>query len=291
MRSRGLLVEPNVSATIGVLAKNRIGVHVQGLNLRRWLLGLGVPLLLACSGKSVGSGGKEATQASVEASLPGWCETTCKTLAACDGSADESDCAQNCRAELIAGARLSRGCAQAVDQFQSCVDAQGCAVLRSEICSLDDAEACDDDASDVDNEPPGAGPVPGTGGSSPGPGPSPPPMVGSAGTSSLPAGPGMSGTAGTSSSGPIPFDPPVHCSAGGGSASGGPSPGGAQVICEESYGDCSNGSSYYTVCVTTSAGQSSCSCFVDNQLSTAFDPGGTCPTLTQLNHGCGWNIQ
>lgn len=249
--------------------------------MRAWLIGLSFPLAVACSGKVVGSGGNEPTQASVEASLPSWCQSTCEKLAACDVAQDNgiesvSDCAQNCRAELTDGAHRSQACAQRIDQFKSCVDARGCAVVRSDVCSLDDAEECDDD-NDVDSESPGAAPPPvGTGGSASGPGPSPPPMV---------------GTAGASSSGPIPFGPAVHCSSGGGGRAAGPSPGGAQVICETSYGDCSNGSSYYAICVSTSEGQSSCSCFVDDKLSIAFDPEGTCPSLMQLNYGCGWNIQ
>ncbi|HKO51807.1 MAG TPA: hypothetical protein VJV79_29055 [Polyangiaceae bacterium] len=249
--------------------------------MRAWLISLSLPLALACSGKSVG--GNEPTQASVEASLPSWCQSTCEKLAACDGGQDVgiksvSDCSQNCLMELTDGAQRSQACAQRIDQFKSCVDAGGCAVVRDNVCSLDDADECDDD-NDVDPEPPGAAPVPGAGGSYPGPGPSPPPMV---------------GTAGAPSSGPVPADPIVYCSRGAGSTGAGgarPPPGAAQVICETSYDDCSSGSSYYAICVSTSEGQSSCSCFVDNKLSTAFDPGGTCPSQMQLNYGCGWNIQ
>ena len=254
-----------------------------GLNLRAWLMGLGLPLLVACAGKSLGSDGDVPTQASVEASLPGWCQSTCEKLAACDfgrGKAIDSisDCSQNCRAELTDRARRSQACAQRIDQLKSCVEAQGCAALHDDVCS-DDAKECDDD-SDIDSESPSATPVPaGAGGSAAGPGPSPPPMV---------------GTAGASPSEPIPSGPVVHCSSAGGTGGAGgaePSPGGAQVICETSYGDCSSGSSYYATCVRTGEGQSSCSCFVDNKLSTAFDPGGVCPSLMQLNYGCGWNIQ
>ena len=252
--------------------------------MRGWLIGLGLPLVLACSGKSVDSDGKGPTQASVEASLPSWCQSTCEKLAACDcnctgdscgcrtGIASVSDCSKNCLDELTDGARRSQACAQRIDRFKSCVDASGCAAVDSDLCSMDDVEACDGD-----NEAPGAGPAPaGAGGSAPGSGPSAPPVI---------------GTAGSSASDPIPSDPPVHCSSGGGGGGVGPSPGGAQVICETSYGDCSNGSSYSATCVSTTEGQSSCSCFVNSKLSTAFDPGGVCPSLMQLNYGCGWNIQ
>jgi hypothetical protein len=246
--------------------------------MRAWLIGLGLPLVVACAGKSVGSG--EPTQASVEASLPGWCQSTCENLSICEGAKSNgiesvADCAQNCRAELTEGARRSQACAQRIEQFKSCVDAQGCAVVgNDEVCSLDNAKECDDD-DDVDSVSPGAGPVPGAGGSAPGPGPSPGPVPGTAG----------------GSSGAIPSSPAVHCSSGSGTAGAGQAPAGAQVICETGYGDCSNGSSYFATCVSTSEGRSSCSCFVNSKLSTAFDPGGVCPSPMQLNYGCGWNIQ
>jgi hypothetical protein len=38
--------------------------------MRAWLIGLGLLLVVACGGKSVGSDGSQPTQASVEASLP-----------------------------------------------------------------------------------------------------------------------------------------------------------------------------------------------------------------------------
>lgn len=285
------------------------GSSLEGSNMRNWLLALGCPLALAlaCSGKSVSSKGNQPTQASVEASLPSWCQSTCKKLVACDvdedcvcegdacacggGVEDPAECAENCRDQLTEGARLSQACARAIDQFKRCVDANGCAVVRGEVCDLKELEGCEEDGDDIDNRPPSAEPVPsGTGGTY-GPGPSPPPMVGTAGASYTPAYPGIPGTAGTSSGGPTPVGPAVRCNSGGGSASAAPPPAGPQVICEQNFGDCSNGSSYYAVCVTTSAGQSSCSCFVDNQLSTAFDPGGTCPSVMQLNLGCGWNLQ
>ena len=250
--------------------------------MRAWLMGLGLTLVAACGGKSVGSDGRQRTQASVEASLPGWCQSTCEKLMACDvgrGNSTESvsDCSQNCRAELTDGAHRSQACAQRIDEFMSCVDAQGCAVVHDDdVCSLHDAEECDDD-NDIDAQAPGAAPAPGGAGGSPArPGPSPPPMV---------------GIAGANSSGPIPADPAVHCGSVGSTGGAAPSPRGAQVICETSYGDCSNGSSYHATCVSTSEGQSSCSCFVDGKLSIAFDPGGICPSLMQLNYGCGWNIQ
>jgi len=255
---------------------------VKSLNMRAWLIGLGfglgLPSVVACAGKSVGSG--EPTQASVEASLPGWCQSTCENLAVCDGATKNgidsvAECSQNCQAELIDGARVSQACAQRIEQFKSCVDTHGCAVVGDDdVCSLDDAKECDNDNRD-DSASPGAGPVPGAGGSAAGPGPSPGPMVGTAGGSSA----------------AIPSTPAVHCSSGSGTAGEGHAPAGAQVICETSYGDCSNGSSYSATCVSTTEGQSSCSCFVNSKLSTAFDPGGVCPSSMQLNYGCGWNIQ
>ena len=253
--------------------------------MRAWLIGLGLPLVVACAGKSVGPDGNPPTQASVEASVPGWCQSTCEKLSACDvgsgrGIKDTADCAQNCQAELTDGARHSQACAQRINEFKSCVDAHGCAVVQDDdVCSLDNAKGCDEHDDDAYGELPGPVANPGAGGSPGGSGALPPPIV---------------GTAGTSSSGPIPADPVVYCSSGsgtGGASGAGPSPGGAQVICETGYDDCSNGSSYYVACVNTSEGQSSCSCFVDNELSTAFDPGGVCPSQPQLNHGCGWNIQ
>jgi len=248
--------------------------------MRAWLFTLGLPLVVACGG-SVGVDGGKPTQASIEASLPGWCQSTCEKLMACDAARGNdtesvSDCSHNCRVELTDGVQRSPACAQRIDEFKSCVDAKGCAAAYDDVCSLHDAGECDDDEGDTVS--PGAGPSPpGAGGSPAGPPPSPPPMV---------------GIAGGSSTGPIPFDPPVYCSSGSGTGgSAGPARGGVQLICETSYGDCSNGSSYDVTCVSTTEGQSSCSCFVDNGLWHAFDPGGVCPSLMQLNSGCGWNIQ
>lgn len=278
--------------------------------MRGWLLGLSLPLVLAlaCSGRSVGSGGHETSQ-QVESSLPSWCQSTCQKLVscnvdqdcACNGDVCEcaggvgtlSQCTGNCQESLGERARLSDACAQEVARFKRCVDAQGCrAIENNDVCPVDN-RACDDEGGDVANPPPvGGDTAPGAGGTTSNPGsPPPPPMTGAAGSTSTPAGPGLPATGGGPSGPPSMVGPAVHCNSGFGSAGAGPLPPGAQVICEEGRDSCSDGSSYYTICVTTSGGQSSCSCFRDSQLVTAFDPGGRCPTLPQVNAGCGWNLQ
>lgn len=279
--------------------------------MRAWLLGLGLPLALtlACSGKSVGSGGQETSQ-QVESSLPSWCQSTCQRLASCNVDEDcactaepcdcgsnvgsPSECSEDCQESLGERARISDACAQEIARFKRCVDARGCSVVEnSGVCPMPKTGVCDGDGGDIANPPPVAIGTGGTSTSGPSdPGSSAPsPPIGTAGSASIPAGPGMPAVGGGPSGPPPLVVPIVRCSGGFGSAGGGPPPAGAQVICEEGHDACSNGSTYYTICVTTSGGQSSCSCFQDDRLITAFDPGGTCPALAQVNAGCGWNLQ
>lgn len=278
--------------------------------MRAWLLGLGLPLVLtlACSGRSVGSGGHETSQ-QVESSLPSWCQSTCRMLASCEVEQDcacttepcdcvsnvgpVSECSEDCQESLGERARISDACAQEIARFKRCVDARGCSVLdNSGVCPMARTGVCEDDGGDIANPPPSGGVVIGTGGtynSDPGSS-APQPPIGTSGTASIPAGPGMPAVGGGPGAPPLP-GPVVHCNSGTGSAGGGPPPSGAQVICEEGHELCSDGSRYFTICVMTTGRQSSCSCFVNEQLTTAFDPGGTCPTLAQINAGCGWNLQ
>jgi hypothetical protein len=95
---------------------------------------------------------------------------------------------------------------------------------------------------------------------------------------------------GSSASGGAAGDPDIAtaCSEGFGS---GAAPGNtSNEICEGGALDCQDGHEYRYLCSRTSDGRSACSCFIDDQVTGAFDPGGVCPTPLAINGGCGWNV-
>jgi hypothetical protein len=226
--------------------------------------------LVGCSGQNVVAGEGKSKTERLQASLPSWCSSTCKTLLMCDVDDDctctgdrcvcpgqvDDDCPEDCQEEMARWTVGSDQCAEAGERFQRCVDEQGCAVRTEEgLCSVtEDEEACPRPG---DADPPDAGPAGG-------------PNQGEGGAGSVPT-------------------PPVTCSdsfgTGGGTGTGYP-----VLLCEEGRQTCSDGHDYLWYCVRTSETVVTCSCLVDQVVVGGFDPGEGCPSTQQVNQGCGWNL-
>jgi hypothetical protein len=237
--------------------------------------------LLGCSGQHVVGGDEKTKAEQLEASLPTWCQSICAELSACPEDCDCSgdscsctgvaeDCTQDCQ-EGFSRYTKTDECAAVIQRVQQCFDANGCAILSVPgLCGPTEADraACPAIGDDVD-EPPQATPTPG--GSS----------NGSAGSAAMPP----SGNTG----GPNPTGAPVTCQGAYGAGGGMPAAGSA-VTCEEGRDACSDGHGYSWICAVGSQGQTACSCLLDQQVVGAFDPGPGCPTLAQVNAGCGWSL-
>jgi hypothetical protein len=263
--------------------------------MRRYVLGLLLPLFLGCAGKNTVAGEDKTKAEQLASSLPSWCASTCARLAdcasgsSCDCSGDVCDCNSvndSCPAECqkaFAGFTSSgEECATIGQRYKSCVDHATCATLEaSRGCLPTEAEQdmCPrpDDSDTVDSPPSSSGGPVG------GPIATPPSSGGTSGSSD----PGTPGTAGTTY---VPNGDLVSCQSGsgGGMAPGGPATSG--IICEESRQDCTDGHNYGWICSRNSQGQEACSCLFDSSVTGGFAPGPTCPDTTTVNAGCHWNL-
>jgi hypothetical protein len=253
--------------------------------------------------------------------LPSWCQAACDRLRACEvDQGSECDCAgdqcscegveADCEADCEEGLKnysQSEACAQTGRSFQSCFDSQTCAQLDSGdepacLPSRAERKACEElpgedtppqgnngegGTGNID-EPPSAGGYYGTAGSfvggSGGYGGAGAPSGGAYSGGGEPSG-GAYSTGGSSTTGPL-----VSCTQGSGSGGSGSGGAGAQVTCEETRGDCSDGHTYGWICVDDAAGHAWCSCFFDGNPTNAFTPALTCPSTSELNRACGWNL-
>lgn len=220
-------------------------------------------LLGGCSGENIVAGEEKTAAEQLEASLATWCRTTCEVLTACPGTDDcdcsedvcscsaiGDDCPQQCLEEL---ARYTKGddeCAAAGLRFQKCVDRHGC----SFIADNDLCAPTDAEAAACPSDRDSA-----DGGSKAGPN----------GGTLLPSA-------------------AVTCEGAYGSG-GGPSEGSA-MTCSEGRADCSDGHVYDWLCASDGRGRSACSCLLDGEAVGAFTPGTSCPELSVVNAGCGWNL-
>lgn len=243
-------------------------------------LGWVVVLLAGCSGKNVVAGKDKTTPEELSDSVPAWCASTCERLRSCkqtcDCSSDTCDCVgvdANCEAQCASEmAKFTHGdelCAEAGQRFEQCVDRLECADLGGkDPCPLTESErsACRVSGSDTDSSGPNGGSADPTS-----PAGSPGPNGASAGG---PAGPAVTCNGETSSSRPTNIEAPRPA-----------------VECEGGRNECSDGHNYDWMCAVGSDGQRACTCFVDSQVMASFAPGpDECPTLSQVNAGCAWNL-
>jgi hypothetical protein len=275
--------------------------------MRRYLLGLLLPVFMGCSGQNVVAGEEKSKAEQLAASVPSWCESTCGRFLACseqkpcDCSGDVCDCLgvdQNCptqcKASMAAYMNAGEACAVIGERFKKCIDRATCDDLgQNNPCPISAAEraACPDP--NYSDEPPqvgstyayaGSANIGDDSGASYGGAVS---YAGSAsygGSASVPTG-GTSYGGSASTGGPT-----VTCGDSYGAGGGQPSDGSSQVICEEGRDSCSDGHAYSWVCAADSQGRRACSCFVDSQVTGAFAPGASCPLPAQVNAGCGWNL-
>jgi hypothetical protein len=181
----------------------------------------------------------------------------------CTGTAGIDDsCEEQCEDVLVSAAKASNACAAAAARMQKCYDDNGCALLETSDWPCREVEnevsACrgDSDRGDATDPPPQAvGPMPSDGVSTP--------QTGSLVSCADGFSTGLA-------------DPPP--------------PGSTGIICEEGRSDCSDGRAYAMTCVATSSGVLACVCVVDQTASKAFDAPAGCPTLAQMNAGCGWAL-
>jgi hypothetical protein len=253
------------------------------MRLSHWAAWL--PLVVACSGTNVVAGPEKTEAERLAASTPAWCDMICTRLLACEGNQPcdcgdgdvcdcsgnriDEDCPQSCRESLGEAIKKSDECANAVGRLQSCYEAQGCGLFDEppRPCDAieDEAENCYS-RGDSGGAEPVAAPGPNTSGT-----------AGSANWGG-PNGPGVGPTAGAL----------VTCAFMGSSGAGDPQPGMTAVFCEEEHADCSDGHEYTTTCVVTDSGERACFCTVDDEVRTAFGASESCPSLAEVNAGCGW---
>lgn len=267
--------------------------------MRPYVWTLILPMFLGCAGKNVVSGDGKPTAEELKRDVPSWCEKMCgkydsclKALP-CDCSGEGCECAngpaeciENCTEELTSFAQSAQ-CVDIAVQVRECFAQSTCEELLDEDNPPDcfpnqQYKACKTDEDDDFDSPPVAGTA---GSSSDGSG-------GSLATGGSPSVPGTAGNGAGGASGGAPNGPAVICHAASGSGSAGSANagGGAYVTCEETRGDCSDGHEYGYVCVDDAAGKDFCSCFLDGAPVGALDPLLTCPSVSELNAACGWNL-
>jgi hypothetical protein len=273
--------------------------------MRRYVWTFILPMFLGCAGKNVVSGDGKPTAEELKRDAPSWCEEMCGKYDACqkalpcDCSGEGCECAsgpQGCIDSCTEDLTSFSGSAQCVDvavQVKGCFERSTCAELLDQANPPDcfpnqQYDSCTGNGDEDLDEPPVGGTAGSSadgfaGGSSAGGSPSVPGTAGAAGT----AGYGPGGTGGSASG------PSVTCNAASGSGSAGSanSGGGAYVTCEETRGDCSDGHEYGYVCVDDAAGKDFCSCFLDGAPVGALDPVLACPSVSELNSACGWNLR
>lgn len=288
--------------------------------MRGYLLGVALGLLAGgCAGKNTVAGEDKTKSEQLESTVVSWCASTCErfedcqAVAGCDCQGDVCNCRSQGGDECVTGcqdemARFTTGddtCASYGETFKRCIDKLSCDDLDGDSpCELTSTQRQRCPNVDSDNPPQGSDgggsveapiPVSGTGGSA------------AAGAWSGTAGTGAgaedtggtgsgSGSAGNSQGGATGGTgvgtSPVTCEGAYGSG-GGPSdnPAISAVICEEGRDVCSDGNSYYWLCVRGHEGALGCSCFVNSQITGSFDPGKeVCPSLSAVDAGCHWSL-
>ncbi len=283
--------------------------------MSRYLLGLLMGLAVAgCAGKNTVAGADKTKAEQLESSLPSWCRTTCERFNdcatagcdcqgdVCDCSTPDTDCPAECEREMGRFTTGDDACADRGEKFKRCIDALSCNDLNgngAKSCSLTDAEESACPGPDQTTDPPasvGGGPVEvppsGTGaGGNTGSGGA---IGGSGGASGGTGTGGATGgaaaapsTGGSTSTGEL-----VKCSSAyGAGGAAGDVPASLSTTCEEGRGECSDKHEYSWLCARGSEGQIGCACFVDMQVTGAFDPGSSsCPSLEVVNAGCSWNL-
>ena len=264
--------------------------------MRLGLLSVLLPLVFGCAGKNTVAGEDKTKSEQLGASVPSWCETTCKRLKACPAvpcDCSQGDvcncppsisdsCQQDCAKAMTQFTLDGDACAAVGERFRSCVDAVGCSELtQGQDCqpSAADQAACPNGSSSGDSSPPDTATGASSGGSS----------SDTSGSNGSPYPTAGSGIGGAPATGPLVSCQSGYGTAGAAGTSAGPPS--SAVVCEEGVADCSDNHQYGWLCAVGSEGQTACSCLVDLHTVGGFDPGGTtCPTPAQVNAGCGWNI-
>lgn len=269
--------------------------------MRRYVLGLLLPLLAACAGKNTVAGEEKTKAEQLQESVPDWCAKACLKFADCEkdrpcncdgdvcdcrvGNSCESDC-HKAMAEFM---NKGETCASAGLHFESCIDTSSCTELYTEgACTPTDPAEKLCYPQDSAATPTDVGSSTAYAGSASYDGPSSGGASAAGGASNGASYGGSVASAGASASGGATGVPIVTCQS---SFSSGAAPGNTtNEICEGGALDCDDNHEYRYLCARTSDGQSACSCFVDDAVTGAFDPKGVCPSSDALNAGCRWNL-
>lgn len=261
--------------------------------MRARYLGVLASVLWGCSGSHVVAGPDKTEAQKLEDAAPAWCANICPRLRSCEevpgqgtdcecdgdvcncsgGNGIDDKCEAQCE-DLMVGALTSDVCAGVVSRLQRCYDTQGCTIFESNPSPCRDlenqAQNCYD-TGDVGDPPPIGGPNTGDGDADDPSAPygdDPYPVPG--------YGPTATVVSCLESSAAGQADPPA--------------PGTTDLICEEGRADCSDGHEYTMTCLETYSGQRACVCVFDGVVLGAFAPGPSCPTIDEMNAGCGWRL-
>ena len=266
------------------------------------IVALLLPALFACSANNTVASDDRPAEERLAAQLDSSCASICAWAAQCpppadcDCSGDRCICASSSFSK-IDPATCPSDCKKALSQYQgkgadcasaglgilTCLSQASCSDLeQSDLCQPSEAarSTCQQDSSTSPT-----GPTSGTSAGSAGSGPTG--SGGSSSTGSGSAGSGATGTGGTGSSGA-----PITCQFGYGAGVAGSanSGGSSHVSCEQAFESCSDGHSYYAVCVVGDQNTSACSCFVDGTLQGSFEPTVACPDAPELDTRCAWPL-
>lgn len=233
--------------------------------MNRIFLALILPAFTACFvNDSIAEGpGSTSAEARVSDALPGFCESECARIIACqpdedcvcdEGSdycectsvPDQGECAVDCE-EYLTEEFTGHGdaCAEVGERFMNCISAASCDELTSgDVCELSDAEAAPCEGDDA------------------------PPAV-------------------PDPTRPVPGPGPVTCGAG---SSGGSAPGSdVPFACESEVADCSDGNTYGIACTEAPSGPPLCTCLLNGAGTKSFRLAeAVCPSQADVNAGCGF---
>jgi hypothetical protein len=260
--------------------------------MRSLVWSLVLPLLAGCSGTNVVAGEEQPTGASLQASLPTFCQTTCDRLRQCPASADcassgdcasvDDSCEPGCSDYFAPYVNAGDACAAVGQRLKNCIGRLGCADLGgSDPCEVTAAESAE--CPDANGSPQTTGEAGPNGGSV---------YVGMgyAGSAAV-GGSAPMGDGGAGGSAAVPVNAnPVTCMGAYGAGGGMSDLGVAVVLCDEGRDGCSDGHTYSWMCSRDSQGNEACSCFLDGQVAGAFAPGASCPVVAEINVGCGWAL-
>ena len=231
------------------------------------------PALVGCSANNVVASDVHAAEDTLAAEVDSTCMSVCNWASqcatptcncvgdncGCRKKVNAMTCSKECSQSMSRYQGHGEACANAGLGFLSCLSQASCSDLdQSDLCQPSESDRSTCGPANVSNTPPSTGPS-------------------------------AASAAGGAGSGPA--GPPVVCqgsnSEGAAGAANAPA---TYVSCANGFDGCSDGHSYYSVCVVNDENGFACSCFRDKTLQGSFAPSVACPAVPEINARCGWQL-